>query len=249
MDKVLQQQIYEVEERHWWYRGRRRVLGALLGRLSVTPGLQILDAGCGSGRNMVELARVGTVTGLEIAPASVELARERDVGEVVQGSITECPFEDERFDLAVCLDVIEHIDDDVQALRELLRVVRANGTLLLAVPAYQSLWSEHDVVNHHKRRYTRATLAAAAEEAGWQTVWTTYFNACLLPVAATHRRLSRLRRSVDEPVSDLSLTPERLNLVLEQPLRLEAWFIAQGWRIPAGLSLVAVLRKAAGPDS
>jgi len=249
MDRVLERQIHEVEEWHWWYRGRRKVIAALVRRLGLPPGTEILDAGCGSGRNMVDLARYGTVTGLELADASVHWARNRGIGEVVQGSITEAPFPDDSFDFAVCLDVLEHIDEELLALRELRRIMRPGGTLLVTVPAYQSLWSEHDVINHHKRRYTRASLSAVAAEAGWVTEWTTYFNGCLLPAAATHRRLSRLRRSVDEPVSDLELTPVRLNSLLAMPLSLEAWVIGRGWRIPAGLSLMTVLRKGTATES
>ncbi len=245
MDRVLERQIHEVEEWHWWYRGRRRIIAALVRHLGLPPDREILDAGCGSGRNMADLVRYGTVTGLEIADASVHWARNRGIGEVVQGSITEAPFPDERFDFAVCLDVLEHIDEELHALRELRRVMRPDGTLLVTVPAYQSLWSEHDVINHHKRRYTRRSLSAVATDAGWTTVWTTYFNGCLLPAAAMHRRLSHLRHSVDEPVSDLELTPVRLNGLLEMPLRVEARVIGRGWRIPAGLSLMTVLRKAA----
>jgi len=245
MDRLLELQTHELEERHWWYRGRRRIISELMARIELPPGAEILDAGCGSGRNMVDLARLGSVTGVEIADASLARARERNVGEVVQGSLTELPFADGRFDAAVCLDVIEHIEDHRGALRELHRVVAPSGTLLVTVPAYQWLWSEHDVINHHKRRYTRKTLSAVAVEAGWETAWTTYFNGCLLPVAIVHRRLSRPTHLVDEPLSDLQRTPERLNAVLEWPLRFEAALIARGWRIPAGLSLVAVLRKSA----
>jgi SAM-dependent methyltransferase len=245
MDRLLELQTHELEERHWWYRGRRRIIAELMRRLKLPADVEILDAGCGSGRNMVDLARLGRVTGLEIADLSYARAVERGVGEVVRGSITELPLPDERFAVAVCLDVIEHIEDDLRALRELHRVVRPGGTLLVTVPAYQWLWSEHDVINHHKRRYTRRTLSAVAAQAGWETVWTTYFNGLLLPVAIAHRRLSRPAHLVDEPVSDLERTPERLNSLLEWPLRFEAWLIGRGWRIPAGLSLVAIFRKTA----
>jgi SAM-dependent methyltransferase len=249
MDRLLELQIHEVEDRHWWYRGRRRIIGELIRRLDLPPGIEILDAGCGSGRNMVELARLGTVTGLDVADASVEWARMRGTGTVVQGSITEMPFAESSFDLAVCLDVIEHMDDDVRALRSLRSVVRQDGILVLAVPAYQSLWSEHDVINHHKRRYTRRSLSAVAVEAGWYPIWDSYFNAFLLPVAAAHRRLSRLRHSVDEPASDLQRTPTSLSSALELPLRVEARVIASGRRIPAGLSLMMVLRQNPGSSS
>jgi SAM-dependent methyltransferase len=245
MDRLLELQTHELEDRHWWYRGRRRIIDVLLQQLELPPGVEILDAGCGSGRNMVELARFGTVTGLEISDASVARARERGIGEIVQCSITELPLPDARFDVAVCLDVIEHIEDDERALRELHRVIRPGGTLLVTVPAYQWLWSEHDVINHHKRRYTCKTLSAVAERAGWEVLRTSYFNGLLLPIAIVHRRLARPAHVVDEPASDLQRTPERLNSVLEWPLRLEARLIALGLRIPAGLSLAAVFRKAA----
>jgi len=249
MDRNLEQQILEVEERHWWYQGRRRIVGEVVRALELPSSAEILDAGCGSGRNMVDLAPLGAVTGVEIAQASAEHARARGVGEVVEASLTELPFAADSFDLAVCLDVIEHIEEDRVALSELRRVVRPTGALLVTVPAYQWLWSEHDLINHHVRRYTRRTLDEVAASAGWTTVWTTYFNSWLLPVAAVHRRLSRLRQSFDEPVSDLQLTPERMNSVLEQPLRFEAWLIARGRRLPAGLSLMAVFREGSGPGA
>jgi SAM-dependent methyltransferase len=155
------------------------------------------------------------------------------------------PFGDEQFELAVCLDVIEHIEDQQRALRELHRVIVPGGTLVVMVPAYQWLWSEHDLINHHERRYTASTLHAPAAQAGWQRVRTTYFNGLLLPVAIVHRRLTRRAQLVGEPVSDLHRTGEPLNTLLEGPLALEAALIGLGLRIPAGLSLAAVFRKPA----
>jgi SAM-dependent methyltransferase len=245
MDRLLELQTHELEEQHWWYRGRRKVIAELLRAVKPAPGAEILDAGCGSGRNMVDFARLGTVTGVEIADASVVRARERGIGEVVQCSITEMPFGEGRFELALCLDVIEHIEDQLGALRELHRVVAPGGTLVVMVPAYQWLWSEHDVINHHERRYTARTLREPAVQAGWHAVRTTYFNGLLLPVAIAHRRFSRRSHLVGEPVSDLYSTPEPLNTVLEWPLAFEARLIGMGLRIPAGLSLAAVFSKPA----
>jgi SAM-dependent methyltransferase len=245
MDEVYERRTHEVEDDHWWYRGRRRVIDAELRSLGLPPGLEILDAGCGSGRNMVDLARYGTVTGLELADASVARARSRGVGEVVQSTFEAMPFADDRFDLAVTFDVIEHLDDDRLALAQLRRVVRPGGWLVVTVPAYPWLWSEHDVVNHHRRRYTRRALEAAADDAGWQTLSTTHFNGLLLPAAVAHRALLRLRRpgtGPDDAVSDLERTSPRLNRLLEPPLHLEARLIGAGRRIPCGLSLMAVFR-------
>jgi SAM-dependent methyltransferase len=242
MDRDYELQTHQAEDRHWWYRGRRKVLERVVEDLRLPARARILDAGCGSGRNMVELARHGTVTGVELADASVSLARERGAGEVIAGSVLEMPFEADSFDLAASLDVIEHLEDDLTALRELRRVVAPGGSLLVTVPAYQWLWSGHDEINHHFRRYTRRSLQRAGEEAGWQQVRTTYFNSLLLPAAILLRVLDRFSRKTTESSLDLWVPPEPMNWLLERPLQLEAALIGRGGRIPAGLSLLAVFR-------
>jgi SAM-dependent methyltransferase len=218
------------------------VIEGVLDGLGLPAPARILDAGCGSGRNMIELARRGTVTGVELSHTSVELARARGCGEVIEGSVLEMPFADDAFDLAVSLDVIEHLEDDLAALRELRRTVAQGGALLVTVPAYQWLWSGHDVVNHHHRRYTRASLQRVAEQAGWKLARTTYFNSLLLPVAIVLRVLDRFSKKTTESSLDLWVPPEPLNRLLEQPLALESAAIRRGGRIPAGLSLLAVFR-------
>jgi SAM-dependent methyltransferase len=242
MDRDYELQTHRAEDRHWWYRGRRTVLARALAGLELPNPARILDAGCGSGRNMVELARLGTVTGVELSETSVCLARARDVGEVIEGSVLEMPFEPDSFDLAVSLDVIEHLDQHLDALCELRRVVAPGGALLITVPAYEWLWSGHDEINHHYRRYTRRTLQRVAQQAGWEQVRTTYFNSLLLPVAIVLRALDRLSTKTTESSLDLWVPPEPLNWVLERPLALEAALIGRGGRIPAGLSLLAVFR-------
>ena len=242
MDRDYELQTHRAEDRHWWYRGRRSVLKRVIDDLRLPPDPRILDAGCGSGRNMVDLARHGTVTGIELSDTSVALARERGAGEVIEGSVLDMPFADASFELAVSLDVIEHLEDDLTALRELRRVVAPGGALLLTVPAYQWLWSGHDEINHHHRRYTRNSLQRIGEQAGWRQVRTTYFNSLLLPAAIVLRMLDRLSRKTTESSLDLWVPPEPLNWLLERPLALEAALIGRGGRIPAGLSLLAVFR-------
>ncbi len=242
MDRDYELQTHQAEDRHWWYRGRRTVLDVVVAGLGSSEPARILDAGCGSGRNMVELARHGSVTGIELSETSVALARDRGAGEVVAGSILEMPFAEDSFDLAVSLDVIEHLEDDLAALRELRRVVAPGGSLLVTVPAYQWLWSGHDEINHHHRRYTRRSLQRVAEQAGWRQTRTTYFNSLLLPVAIVLRVLDKVNTKTTESSLDLWVPPEPLNWVLERPLALEAALIKRGGRIPAGLSLLAVFR-------
>jgi SAM-dependent methyltransferase len=242
MDRDYELQTHRAEDRHWWYRGRRTVLERVIADLRLPARARVLDAGCGSGRNMVELARHGTVTGVELSNTSVCLARARKAGEVIEGSVMEMPFAPDSFDLAVSLDVIEHLQDDLGALRELRRTVAPGGSLLVTVPAYQWLWSGHDEINHHHRRYTRRSLLRVAEQTGWKPVRTTYFNSLLLPVAIVLRVLERLNTKTTESSLDLWVPPAPLNWLLERPLALEAALIGRGRRIPAGLSLLAVFR-------
>lgn len=193
-----------LDERHWWYRGRRRVLAAVLDGLPLSPRPRILDAGCGSGRTLDDLCSYGEVRGIELDPLGVEAARARG--------------------------------HDVRALRELRRVTKPGGRHVVTVPAHPRLWSQHDVVNGHRRRYTRRTLERAAGAAGWEVQRMSGFNvAYLLPAA-----LVRIRRR-DAEGSELELTPPQLDAALELPLRAEAALVRRGANLPPGLSLLAVL--------
>ena len=228
---------------HWWYRGRRRVIDAALECLGLPDDARILDAGCGSGRMLDELAAHGEVTGVDSDPACVAAAGARGRN-VLPAELPHLPFSGASFDLVTCFDVIEHLDDDVAALRELRRVAVPSGRLLATVPAYQSLWSRHDVVNRHRRRYHAGSFAAAAETAGWTVERQTYFNSLLLPPAAALRIGERLRRPARaRGGSDLDLTPARLDRVLELPLQLEAALVRRRVRLPAGLSLMTICRN------
>jgi SAM-dependent methyltransferase len=233
------------DERHWWYRGRRRVIHAALATCALPPGAQILDAGCGSGLMLDELARYGRTAGVDISDHAVATARSRGHANVRRGAIEQLPFPDSRFDLVTCLDVVEHTPDDRRTLGELRRVTRPGGLLLVTVPAYQALWSAHDVVNLHYRRYRAATLRHAAADAGWRLVRDTYFNSLLLPPASVVRLAERGRGPRAQSRSDLAWTPPWLDGALEWPLRVEARAIRAGRRLPAGLSLLAIFRRTA----
>jgi SAM-dependent methyltransferase len=249
MDAREHQAMLDHDEHHWWYRGRRRIVRGEIERLGLGADgreVRVLDAGCGSGRTLDELCDYGTVSGIELSEAGVEAARRRGHEDVRRGRVERLPWPDATFDLVTCLDVVEHTDDDRATLRELRRVTRPGGWLLVTVPAYQALWSAHDVVNDHKRRYNRRTLRAAAREAGWSVERMTGFNTLLLAPAAAVRLAQR--RNADDPAnhtSELQLSPPWLNAALELPLRAEAAWLARGRTLPAGLSLLALLRRPA----
>jgi SAM-dependent methyltransferase len=243
MDDRLMTAMLDLDEHHWWYRGRRRIVDAELSRLPLPEPARVLDAGCGSGRMLQELTRYGQVSGIELDPRAAGAARARGHGEVLVGSLEQLPWDEQSFDLITCLDVLEHTPDDRLTLSELRRVCAVGGWLLLTVPAYQALWSLHDVANHHFRRYGRRSLRQTVADSGWELNRLTSFNSILLAPAALVRLAQRRREADENYRPELELGPAWLNALLEWPLRAVARWIGRGRTLPAGLSLLALLRN------
>ena len=236
MEEWRYREMYDLEDRHWWFRARRTVIWALLRRAGVDSAPRLLDAGCGTGRNLVEFGRLGTAEGIDVSPQAVDFCRSRGLEGVRQGALEELPFEDGRFDLLLATDVIEHLDDDRPALLELRRVARPGARLVVTVPAYRWLWSQHDTSLQHRRRYTAARLRERATAAGWRAQVETYFFTALLPGVAAVRSARRLRPA-ETPRSDMTLAPPALGRLLELASAGEAKLIERGARLPAGVSV------------
>lgn len=231
---------YEVEDRHWWFRGRWAVVEAMLARTPLPAEPRILDAGCGTGGNLQRYALMGKASGVDPSPEAVGFCRERGFESVEQAGLEDLPFGDGSFDLIAATDVLEHIAAEQEALRELWRVAAPGAALLLTVPAYMWLWSEEDEKLHHQRRYTRPRLRQAVEGAGWEPRIATYFNSLLLAPIALARRLPR--RDSGE-TAEVERTPPSLDGPLSLPMRFEARLIRAGVRLPAGVSVGIVCRK------
>lgn len=237
---------YEVEDRHWWFKGRWAVVEALLSRTTLPPSPRILDAGCGTGGNLQRYRRLGQVEGVEPNEEAVRFCRERGFDSVAQAGLEDLPYEDGRFDLIAATDVLEHIAAEQEALRELLRVAAPGGSLLLTVPAYMWMWTAEDDNLHHQRRYTRRRLREAVERAGWQPGNATYFNTTLLlPIAVVRLLRKRDREEGSGEQADLERTRPWLNGPLSLPMRAEARLIKAGITLPAGVSVGIVCRKPA----
>ena len=241
MEDWTYQHHFELEDRHWWFQARRHVIWALMDRVDRPSSPRMLDAGCGTGRNLMELQRLGPAEGVDVSPRAVEFCRRRGLDAVHEARLEELPFDDDRFDVLLATDVIEHLPDDGPALTELRRVTAPRGHLIITVPAYDWLWSQHDVSFHHFRRYTRRLLTERVRANGWEPVVTTYFFSTMLPPVAAVRALQRFRGNANGK-SDFQRTPEALNRWLELVVRGEARLIQRGASLPAGVSLGMVCR-------
>lgn len=241
MDAAYYEQYARVEDEHWWFRARRRIVARVLDGLGLPPDARLLEAGCGTGGNLPLLARYGTLDAFEIDDRARELAGARGVVPVRAGALPDrVPF-DGPYDAILLLDVLEHVEDDAAALAALHARLRVGGHLVLTVPAFMLLWSRHDVVNHHFRRYRRGALLARLRGAGFTVPHATYFNATLFPPIAAVRLLNRLRGV--EGGSDADALPgPALNRLLEGVFAAERFWVPQG-RLPFGVSLLAVARR------
>jgi len=191
--------IAAVEDDHWWYRNTRALAADLL-----APWLhrteRLLDAGCGPGGNGAWLAEHGAVVGVDLSPDALAFVRaRRPTTTPVQASLEALPFTDGAYDAVVGLTVLYTVPDDARAVRELARVTKPGGAVLLVEPAFEVLGRTHDATVHGRRRYRRAGIAALATSAGLTVQRCTYAYSFLAPPAATLGLVDRLRGRRDEP--------------------------------------------------
>ncbi len=238
MDRAVYDQMAALDQRHWWYRARRLVLAALIRRAAPPPpGAKLLEIGCGTGHNLAMLAQFGAVDALELDDAAREIARRRLGREVMSAPLPALAGVPERhYDLIGAFDVIEHIADDAAAIAAIAAKLKPGGKLVMTVPAHAWMWSAHDVVNHHQRRYSKAGLRRLIEGSPLKLERIGWFNSLLFPLAVAERMSSKLRGK-DE--ADLKLPAAPLNAALEKAFAAERHVIGRV-PLPPGLSLFAV---------
>lgn len=238
MDPATYEIEAQVERRHWWFRGRRRILARLLAGRRLPPGARVLDVGCGTGANAPVLRGADRFTiGIDASPIPMALV-DRTHDARLRADAAHLPFGDASFDLVVALDVLEHLDDDRAAVRELRRVLRPGGTLVVFVPALELLWGLQDDVSHHRRRYRRAELGEIIASAGFRIERLTYFNTLLFPPILAARLAMRLRppRTLK---SENQIGGPIANAILSSIFALEAPLVARA-NLPIGVSLGCV---------
>ena len=236
--------MYELEDSYWWFVARRALVRDLIVRHTAGSNLKILDAGAGTGALMDSLADLGEVWGCDISPEALGFCRKRGLSRLVQCSIEQMEFADASFDVVTSLDVIEHVEDDQRAVGEMYRVLRPGGVAVVTVPALKFLWSPHDEVLHHLRRYHRGPLRRMLRAAGFEELRLTYLVSFLMPLMVVQRWWLRIT-SRGAPRIGITPVPAWVDRFFRGVQHVESLFVHTAG-LPWGTSLVAVVRKPEG---
>jgi SAM-dependent methyltransferase len=242
MDRLVYDRMRRLEGAHWWFVGRRAVLSRLIGNLPLPKDARLLEVGCGVGGNIGMLRAFGRVEAMEPDAPSRDYVRQQLDLQPTDGRLPhDLPYPGQSFDGVFALDVVEHVGDDGAALAALGELVAPGGFLFVTVPAYRWMWSRHDELHHHKRRYTRRQVERLVSATGLSPVRASYFNTVLFPVAAAVRLVKRVMRRDSE---DDRMPPKSLNALLRGVFSLEAHWLPRA-SLPFGLSIVAIARRPA----
>ena len=244
METNVYEELFRFEEDDWWHKARRelilQIVSAIYQEKNSKP-LKILDIGCGAGLNLKKMERYGDPIGLDYYKSALLLCKSRGTSNLVRASGDKLPFKEGMFDVVCALDVLEHIKDDVTVMKDLHRVMATTGSFVLTVPAFQALWSSHDVAAHHMRRYDRLQLLESLEKCGFEVSKCTYWNFHLFPLVWMVRLFRKNPGAKVE--SDIMKLPWCINRALLCLLRIENTAISMNISFPFGVSILCICKK------
>lgn len=241
MERVVFERMAELDQQHWWFVARRRIIASVIRRV-VRPHTQarVLEVGCGTGHNLSMLGQFGRLDACELDAIARGMASDRLGRPVLEARLPDLSmFPMAGYDLIALLDVLEHVPDDLDSLKAIRALLRPGGSLILTVPANRWMWSAHDVAHHHFRRYTKRELRRLFREAGFDIQLYSYFNTLLFPLVAAARIVGKL---TPRETADDKLPGKFVNAVLEKIFGLEARLIGR-LPLPFGVSLLAIVRR------
>jgi ubiquinone/menaquinone biosynthesis C-methylase UbiE len=245
MDARYEAKYHTLEEQHWWFRGRRHMVYSLIEQLSLPANAAILEVGCSAGPLLLQLQQAGftNLTGIDVSETAIALGQKRGLQSISVMDGGQLNFPDAAFDLVIASDVLEHIADDGRAMQEWARVLKPGGKLIVFVPAFQHLWSSHDLVNHHFRRYTKTQLKAIVIQTGLQVKRLSYWNFSLYFPTWLVRKLQNKISAQTTPAHDnLLRMPTVVNTILTDLIKLENAGLKKV-NYPVGVSVFVVAGK------
>lgn len=246
MQKYLYEDLYNLEETHWWHKSKRELVTYFLEKYfsrkyNKSKYNKILDVGCGTGKNMEQLQKYGNVWGLDNSKEAIKFCRKRGLKNLQLASAEKTKFKANSFDIITLLDVLEHTDDN-KTLKEMRRILKKNGILIITVPAFSWLWSKWDKVLHHKRRYNKNDLLEILRDNSFKIIKATYLYSFLVLPVFFIRKLKRRVFYKQEYPSDFRLNHPLLNNIMNLLAGLE-FKISEKIKIPFGTSILVIAKK------
>ena len=237
MEESYEQEYFRQEKEQWWFQARRD----LITKLNFPKDAKILEVGCGSGLNLKALAQEDKI-GLDISAPAVKKAKSYGINAVVGDLNKKLAFKAESFDVILALDVIEHLESDIDSINRLVTLLKPNGTFIMNVPANMSLWSEHDIMNKHKKRYTKNEVKKLCKAANLKQKTLSYWNMTLFPAVYTVIKLNKLLKRKQSRIDQPS---PLVNKILLNILKIENKLIHKGFTLPYGVSVYYIGNKSA----
>ncbi len=244
MDVNYELKYHKLEEKNWWFISRRSLITQLIKKNGIHKSDKILEVGCAGGPLIKILAAEGysNITGIDLSENAIELCKKRGIENAMVMDAAKTLFKDNEFDLLIASDILEHIEDDHSALAEWKRILKPNGILIVFVPAFSFLWSNHDVINHHFRRYSKGMLKGDIEKANLTINTLSFWNFSLfLPVCLLRLIQNKQKNTVVTNDHLYELNPF-INKMLIYLLKVEN-FLLRFIRFPFGVSVFAVCKK------
>jgi SAM-dependent methyltransferase len=248
MDHKFYQEYYKLEREGWWFKARLSILESYCKKIINRPEMRILNVGAATGATSEMLSKFGEVTSLEYDEFCCKFLKEKTGIEAVNASLTDLPFEDDSYDIICAFDVIEHIEEDSKAIEEIYRVLRPKGKYFLTVPAFQSLWSNHDVINHHFRRYRKNQINKLIVNKKLKIDDSTYFNFWLfIPISIVRFILNNISRKKDSDSTgsdnEIMQSSKIVNEILYRIFYSEKFLLKLNIKFPFGVSILTIGSK------
>lgn len=245
MRKDLYKEHFEIESKHWWHWGKKKVVFGLISKYIKQNKITSLDVGCGVGVMVDQLSKLGSSYGIDSSPDAIKFAKLRGVKNVRESFAEKIDYKSETFDLVTALDVLEHTSNDKLVIKEIKRVLIRNGVLIITVPAYELLWSYWDEMLRHKRRYEKNELEKLLKSNGFKIIKLSYSNFFIFMPVIIFRMLKKMfSGSIDSTKSDFLETPRFLNPFFKLIYAFEGFWI-RNFYFPFGLSIICVAKRKA----
>jgi ubiquinone/menaquinone biosynthesis C-methylase UbiE len=251
MEQSYFKEYYQLERENWWFTVRRKILEERIAHLLNKPtNISSLNIGAATGTTSDMLTSFGNVMSVEYDENCYQFTKSFLSTPIIQGSITELPFESNQYNLVCAFDVIEHVEDDAKAIDEMIRVCKPGGHIAITVPAYMFLWGSHDLVNHHYRRYTLKQLTSLIAQHNGSIVYTTYFNSILFIPIAIFRLIANMlekikgeKKATVESDHAVLGTNGFFNELLTLIFKIDYYSLKWGFRFPFGVSIMVFFQK------